>query len=225
MNEVVKIKLISHLSQFATEERVARFEEVIQNRTRHLTVVLEDIYQSHNISAVLRTCDCLGVQDVQVIEKKNEFLHNEDIALGATKWLTINRYKKSDTNTLECINNLKKHGYSIVATTPHQQEVLLNDLDITKKTALVFGTELTGISNEIIDMADGFVKIPMAGFTESFNISVSAAICMFSITEKLRHSDVDWRLSDTEKRDIMLQWLRESIKSSALIEKKFMQSL
>jgi tRNA (guanosine-2'-O-)-methyltransferase len=184
--------------------------------------VLEDIYQSQNASAVLRTCDCFGIQDVHIIENKNEYKINPDVALGASKWLSMNYYNKTENNTLDAINKLKADGYRIVATTPHTNDVNLEDFSLSDgKTALVFGTELTGISDIVYENADEFMKIPMYGFTESFNISVSAAVILHHLTYKLRNSDIDWQLEEDESDELLLNWIRSSIKKSKLLEKRF----
>jgi tRNA (guanosine-2'-O-)-methyltransferase len=221
INPAERDKLIDYLFDFITPERKNRFEEIIQFRTRFLTVVLEDIFQSHNISAVLRSCDCFGVQDVHIIENKNQFQINPDIALGASKWLTIHQHNKDKNNTLSCIKTLKEKGYRIISTSPHKNDVNIEELAIAEKTALLFGTELNGISETASKHADGFVKIPMVGFTESFNISVSVAICLFNLTEKIRKSNVDWKLTGNERSEIMLEWLRNTIQAVDAIERKF----
>ena len=216
--------LIEYLSGFVTENRFKQFVEVLEHRTRYLTVVLEDIYQSQNASAVLRTCDCFGVQDVHIIENRNEYKINPDVALGASKWLSLNYYKQKENNTLDAINTLKKNGYRIVATTPHTNDVNLEDFDLSAgKTALVFGTELTGVSDVVMENADEFMKIPMYGFTESFNISVSAAISLHHLIYKLKNSEITWHLREDEADEILLGWLRKSIKKSDVIEKRYLE--
>ena len=218
--------LIEYLSGFITENRLEQLKHVLEHRTRYLTVVLEDIYQSQNASAVLRTCDCFGVQDVHIIENRNEYKINPDVALGASKWLSLNYYKEKENNTLEAINKLKRAGYRIVATTPHTNDVNLEDFDLNKgKSALVFGTELTGVSEVVLENADEFMKIPMYGFTESFNISVSAAISLHHLVYKMKESSMTWHLSDEERDGIMLSWLRRSIKKSDIIEKRYYENL
>ena len=217
------IKLINHLKEFTTPKRFDLFNDIIQNRTRYLTVVLEDIYQPHNASAVLRTCDCFGIQDVHIIENRNTYEVNPDVALGSSKWVNMIKYNNLDNNTIEAFNSLKDQGYQIIATTPHKSDCLLEELPLDKKTALVFGTELNGLSKIAIDHADGYVKIPMHGFTESFNISVSASIILYYLTEKMRSTGISWQLSDEEKNAIMLEWLRKTIKRSDLIEREFMK--
>ena len=218
--------LIEYLSGFVTENRLNQLKRVLEHRTRYLTVVLEDIYQSQNASAVLRTCDCFGVQDVHIIENRNEYKINPDVALGASKWLSLNYYKEKENNTLEALNKLKKAGYRIVATTPHTNDVNLEDFDLSKgKSALVFGTELTGVSEIVLENADEFMKIPMYGFTESFNISVSAAITLHYLVYKMKDSSIAWHLSEAETEEIMLNWLRKTIKKSDIIENRYNENV
>lgn len=226
MNEIQyadKQKLISLLTPLVTEHRLSRMHEVLDFRTRHLTVVMEDIYQSQNASAVLRSCECFGVQDVHIIENRNPYEINPDVALGANKWLSLHTYSEEVFNTVNCLKQLKELNYQIIATTPHKNDCLLEELPVEKKTALIFGTELKGLSTEAIDMADGFVKIPMSGFTESFNISVSAAICLYHLTPRIRASVKNWQLTSEERADVLLQWLMISVKNAAGIIKHFKQ--
>ncbi|MDD5571987.1 MAG: RNA methyltransferase [Bacteroidales bacterium] len=214
-------ELIKFLSQFITENRKNKFEEIIKLRTKHITVILEDIFQPHNASAVLRSCDCFGIQDVHIIENKNKYKVNPDVALGSANWLTLHHYNKQKDNTLCCINKLKKNGYRIIATTPHENNCNLEDFKIDKKIALLFGTEMKGLSEDAINNADGFLKIPMYGFTESLNISVSAAICLHYLTFKLRKSLLKWQLTKKETDEILLQWVRNSLKNHELLEKEY----
>ena len=179
-------ELINYLEGFVSDRRKNRLKEVLAERTRHMTVVLEDVYQAHNASAVLRSCDCFGVQDVHFIEKRNKLKISEDVSMGSTQWLNIKKYNEEENNTASCLQQLKNQGYRIVATTPHKNDKTLSELDVTKPFALVFGTEIDGVTDTVFDMADEFVKIPMYGFTESFNISVSAALCMYELTTRIR---------------------------------------
>ena len=215
--------LLTYLSEFITHDRLALFDKVLNERTKYITVVLEDIYQSQNASAVLRTCDCFGIQDVHIIENRNEFNVNKEVALGSSKWLTIQKYNQSDNNSHDAINALKKKGYQIVATTPHKNDVSVHDFNVFKgRTALVFGSELPGISDIIMNEADEFLHIPMYGFTESFNISVSAALVLHHLTMKLRkQTKLEWRLTEEEKKEIKLQWIRNTIKRSNLLEQRY----
>ena len=215
-------ELIQYLSTFVTEERFSLFNKIIKERTRYITVVLEDIFQPHNASAVLRSCDCFGVQDVHIIENENEYSVNPDVALGSSKWLNLFKYNETENNTISTINKLKAEGYRIIATTPHTDDVNLEDFDINKgKFALMFGSEQPGLTDIAMKNADEYLKIPMYGFTESFNISVSAAISLHHLSLKLRQSDIEFKLSETEQNEIILEWLKRSIKDSETIIKKF----
>lgn len=219
-----KKALAQEMLKFVSSHKQGLFDDIIQSRTRHLTVVLEDIYQPHNASAVLRTCDCFGIQDVHIIENRNLYEVNPDVALGSSKWLSLNKYNEEENNTLKTFDTLRASGYKIVATTPHTNDCQLNELDITKKTALVFGTEMQGLSQIAIDNADEYVRIPMYGFTESFNISVSAAIILHHLSEKLRNSNIDWHLTEEEVIETKLNWARNVVKKAELIENEFLKN-
>jgi tRNA (guanosine-2'-O-)-methyltransferase len=219
------------LRECVSDNRLQRFEEVLEHRTRHLTVVLENIYDPFNASACLRTCDCFGVQDVHVIESRNEFNPNPDIALGASKWLTIHRYashnaaqddiNKADqppsppvnTATADCFSKLRADGYRILTTSPRQDSTPLKAVSVTGKTAIVLGAEQVGVSEFAIAEADDRIHIPMFGFTESFNISVSAAIILQQITSHLHASEISWQLTDLEKQAIRELWVRKTLRS------------
>ncbi len=217
-----KKELIEYLKQFVSETRLQRFDSVIEERTRHITVVLEDVYQEHNASAVLRSCESFGIQDVHFIENRNKYRISTDVDMGASLWLDIHRVTKEPNNTVKCLTDLKAKGYKIVATTPHEKDVNLADLKVDDtKIALVFGTEIDGITDDVRACADEFVKIPMYGFTESFNISVSAALCMYELTTKLRASGINYKLSEEEMDEIRLKWLKNSIKKCDLIIEDF----
>jgi len=216
-----KAKLFNYLSEYISENKKNLFEKIIEYRTKHACIVLEDIYQAQNASAVLRTCDCFGIQDVHIIENKNKYHVNPDVALGSSKWLNLIKYNQQENNTIDCIKKLKSQGYRIVATTPHKDDVNLENFDIKNKFALFFGTEMHGLSKEMIDNADEYLKIPMFGFTESFNISVSAAIIINNITSKLHKSTINWKLSEEEKIDTLLNWARNVVKKDELLEKEF----
>ncbi|HOZ86218.1 MAG TPA: RNA methyltransferase [Bacteroidia bacterium] len=219
MDNALKKELSAYLLSFVSEKRKARFDEVISHRTDHLRVVLENVYQDHNASAVLRSCESFGVQHVHFIENRNHLRISDDVSMGSHKWLNIHRHNKSDNNTLETITHLKSLGYRIVATTPHKNDCTLDQLPVNGKLALVFGTELDGISSDVFEQADEFVKIPMYGFTESFNVSVCAALCMYELTTRIRHTVPGYLLSEQQKLDVYFEWLKNSVdKSEALIE-------
>jgi tRNA (guanosine-2'-O-)-methyltransferase len=222
---VDKKKLIAYLTEFISPRRKERFDEVMKHRTNHLHIVVEDLFQGHNASAVLRSCDCFGVQYVHFIENKFKMKVNNDVALGAEGWVSIKKYNGEENNTRACLQQLKNQGFRIVATTPHKNDVTIDQLPVDKKIALVFGTELDGISQEVSDMADEFVKIPMYGFTESFNISVSAALCMYELTTRIRKTVPNCCLSEEEKTNIYLDWLMNSIDQSEAIVKRYKEGI
>lgn len=195
---------------------------VLANRTRYITVALENIYQPHNASAVLRSCDCFGVQDIHIIENSYKYVVNPQVAVGSTQWITMHRYNELENNTRQCINALRRDGYRVVATVPGVDSVSIHDFDVSNgKFALLFGTEKEGLTPEAIAMADEKVSIPMYGFTESFNISVSVALCLFHFTQVIRNQKIEWQLTDDEALEIQLQWFRNIIPNSEILEKHF----
>ncbi len=216
-------ELIEYLSQFVLENRNELFNEKVKQRTNHVTLVLEDIYQAQNTSAAIRTSDCFGIQNVHVIENTNEFNVYKDITLGSSNWLTINKYNEEENNTKACFDKLKKDGYKIVATSPLQHHPSLFDFNIDQKVAIVFGNELYGISDIAKEEADEFITIPMYGFTESFNISVSAALCLSEISNRVRNSGIDWKLSEEEQNKVLLKWYKHSIKHGKKLAKQFIK--
>lgn len=214
--------LLEYLSGFLTERRRARFREVLAERTRYVTVALEDIYQPHNASAVLRTCDGFGVQDVHIIENRNTYRVNPDVALGSSQWLSLIKYSGPGDNTTRAATALKDAGYRIVATSPHRDDVRLEDIDLhTGKTAFLLGNELDGLTQTAIDAADVHMRIPIYGFVESFNISVAAAIILHHTTLALRASDLPWRLTDREREEILLEWVRHSTPRHEALEREY----
>ncbi len=222
-DQTTNLELIDYLTGFITEERRQKFVANLAWRTRHITIALEDIYQPHNASAVLRSCDCFGIQDVHIIENHNKYEVNPDVALGASKWLTLFKYDSPAGNTIDCITRLKNDGYRVYATSPHKDDVTPETMPLDQKACLLFGTELEGLTSTAKEMADGFVKIPMFGFTESLNISVSAAILMQTLSTRLRSSNVPWQLTSADRNAIMLQWLKKSVKKSDLLIRDFLQ--
>lgn len=218
-------ELIQHLSPMITNERWNRFQKVLAERTQYLTIVLENIYQPLNASAVLRSADCFGIQDVHVIENYNEFHPDREVAMGSSRWLNIQRYNKTKNNSLNCIKKLKKEGYRIVATSPHINDCNLHEFELSKgKTALFFGTEMEGLTDVVLQEADEYLKIPMYGFTESFNLSVAAAICLQHLSHQLRQQNIDWQLDKEAKERTLLNWLRYSVDRSEIIEDDFLRN-
>lgn len=213
------MKLLEYLETIITEERKQRFIEVLQYRSKHFTVAVEDVFQLHNTSAVMRSCEVFGVQELNVIEQRFGKRIDKQIAMGAQKWVDIIRHKDS----LSCMDSLREKGYQIIATTPHNDSTFLEEFDISKPSAIFFGTEKEGLSEEVIQNADGFLKIPMVGFTESLNISVSAAIIIQNLMQRLRASEINWQLTEEEILEKRLDWTRKSIKDIDFIERRFFE--
>ncbi|MFD1014482.1 TrmH family RNA methyltransferase [Winogradskyella rapida] len=211
------LALLNYLESFLTESRVERFNTVLPQRTKHFTVATEDVYQLHNTSAVMRSCDVFGIQELHIIEEVNSKSIDREIAMGAQKWVDLKRYNSVKT----CIETLKAEDYQIIATTPHVEDCDLIDFDITKKSCFFFGRETEGLSQQVIDAADGFLKIPMVGFTESLNISVSAAIILQHVTAQLRKSDLPWQLTAEEMVQKRFDWIEKSLKDYEAIVARF----
>jgi len=214
-------QLISYLQQFVTAGKQHKIAALLALRTRHITIVLEELYQSHNASAALRSAECFGVQDAHIIDPNRSFTLAPNIAKGAAQWLTVHKY----TQMQACYTALKAAGYTIVATSLHPNALTIQELPLDNKIALVFGTERRGLSADALSHADAFVTIPMVGFTQSFNVSVAAGICLYELTTRLRKSPVIWQLTDQEKEDLTLVWLRKSLIHHRQLEKYFLQQL
>lgn len=216
------VSLTDYLAGFVTDQRRDRMNAVLDERTRYITVLLEDIYQPHNASAVLRTCDCYGIQDVHIVENRNAYRLNPGVELGTAQWLTLHRYRSGQSNTGKAIKLLRKRGYRIIATTPHTGQRTPDNLDLDAGPfVLMFGTEMEGLSAAALEQADEHLVIPMYGFVESFNISVSAAIILSRLCNRLRKSAVDYRLSHEERSEIYLEWLRRTVGRSEALEREY----
>ncbi|MFG0297130.1 MAG: TrmH family RNA methyltransferase [Maioricimonas sp. JB045] len=216
-------ELCDYLEQFLTPQRLQRIDEVLSNRTRHLTVVLEDVFQAHNISAVLRSSDAFGVQDVHVIENYNPFETHSKIALGTDRWLTIHRYQDEADPRQVCVDTLRRQGYRLVGTSPHGRTTTISELSVDEPVALIFGGEKEGVTEELLEECDERVFIPMYGFVESLNISVAAAISLNELTTRMRQSDIDWRLDEDEADELRRQWIRTSVRHLEAIERRFFE--
>ena len=213
--------LIKYLEACVTEERKEIFQKVIKDRTRHFTVILEDLYQKHNTSAITRSCDVFGIQDMHIIENKYSTYMSNQVGKGSQKWMTFHRYNEKTHNTQDCIDAVKAKGYQVIATTPHESSEFVADFDVTKKTAFVFGVEKEGVSDMMMDQADGYLKVPMYGFTESLNVSVAAAIILQEVATKIRKTEVQWGLSPEEHEEVYLSWMQKSIKSIDSIMERY----
>lgn len=213
-------ELYEQLAEFISPNKRALFDRMAPLRTRHVTVVLEDIYQSQNASAVVRTSDLVGLQDIHVIENRNAYQLNPDVTLGSSKWVDIHRYRKYEDNVMACVDALKKKGYRIVATSPRSEHITPESIDLERPMAFCFGTELTGLSDALLSAADEHLRIPMHGFTESYNISASAAIVLYTVMQRLRESNVHWQLPEEELITLKLAWARKMVHSAAHLEER-----
>ena len=226
MNDIAdKNDYIKRLEEVITPERIQKMRLVLKSRTRYITIVLEDIFQPHNASAVLRSCDCFGLLDVHIIENRNTYQVNPDVALGASRWLNLYKYHNKEENTTACLKKLKEQGYRLVAASPHKEDCPLEKLPLDQKTALIFGKEKEGLSTIAVEKADAFVHIPMVGFTESLNISVSVAVCLYSLTMKMRGTKMQWQLGADEKQDTLICWMEQCIRKPEQFRKAYIQSL
>ncbi|MCF6360762.1 MAG: RNA methyltransferase [Cyclobacteriaceae bacterium] len=214
--------LTEFLAPYVSDHKKALMEEVMRKRTRYLTVVLENIYHPHNASAVVRSCDCFGVQDIHIIEGDNEYNINPYVVRGSANWVSLYKYQQSETKD-NCFDQLKSNGYKLVGTSPNPEYKSINEYLIDEKTALVFGQEESGLSDFANSQMDDFIHIPMVGFTESFNISVSVAICLFELSNKIRRSEVEWQLSDDEKGTLTLEWYKNIIARSDVLEREYLR--
>lgn len=213
-------QLYDELAQFISPNKRDLFDRIAPTRTRHVTVVLEDIYQSQNASAVVRTSDLVGLQDIHVIENKNAYQLNPDVTLGSSKWVDVHRYRNHSDNTRACVDALKKQGYRVIATSPRSEHITPESIDLERPMAFCFGTELTGLSDALMDAADEHLRIPMYGFTESYNISVSAAITLYTVMQRLRSSQVKWALDTDALLALKLSWARKMVHSAAHLEER-----
>lgn len=208
------------LLPFLSNERIERFDCVLEKRTRHLSVVLENVYQSRNASAVMRSCDGMGIQDVHLIEDINPWVYNRVVSKGTPSWLTLHRYKQQPDPTGACIQRLRESGYRIAVTSPHTHGNKADDVPIHEPLALVMGTEWQGVSDRMLEEADYHIAIPMHGFTESLNISVAAAIALYELSKRCRMlPEKTWGLTEDEKNNLRGDWAMKTVRKSELILK------
>jgi len=227
MDDATKNKLlIDHFSHYISDHKKEFLELVLNQRTRHITMVLEEIYQSQNASAVIRTCECMGIQDIHIIENEVKYSVNRRVLKGSYKWVDLIKYKSAKkSGAATCFEHLKKQGYKLLVTDPSPDGISIYDVPVNNKLAIVMGNELHGTSQFALSQADMKVRIPMYGFTESLNISVSAAICLNTLVPKMRASEIPWQLTEEEKETLKLQWLRKMMKRPEIMEREFLKSI
>jgi tRNA (guanosine-2'-O-)-methyltransferase len=187
-------------SELLLAPRKERIAQVVAQRTRSLSVVLDRLEDTFNMAAVLRTCEGMGVQDIHIIENPEvPFEPNRKVTQGCDKWLTLNVYPDARS----CFERLKAGGYKIWVSAARQGAVSLTELRFDGKVALVFGNERTGVSEEVLANADGVFWIPMRGFTQSFNISVAVSACVTrAVFWREEHGHVRGDLEPLEARQL-----------------------
>jgi tRNA (guanosine-2'-O-)-methyltransferase len=222
-----KRRLLQHLSQFVSDHKKQFVDKVLNVRTRHITVVLEDVFQSQNASAAVRTCECMGLQDIHIVEQLSKYEINPRVLKGANKWMDLHRYHdRSLNNTEQCYRSLRENGYRILAADPAEDGASIHDVEIgEQKIALVFGNELRGISHYGLSDADQRIRIPMYGFTESLNLSVSVAICLNTLVTKLHSGKENHFIPEEDKEVLRLEWYRKIVRGSEIIEREFLRTI
>lgn len=194
--------------QFITDDRKRKINGVLSYRINRIVLVLENIYDPHNVSAVIRTCDGLGFLDLYIVDPNKKIKYSSPITTGAEKWLNIFTYNEIG----KCYEDLRKKGYQIYASVLDKKAENLTDIDINKgKTAFVLGNEHSGLTEEAINGADGLFYIPMYGFVQSFNISVTAAMVLYWSREKLNMAGISGDLSDKEIEKYKIKWLSRDL--------------
>lgn len=208
-----------YMSGFLTGERIQTLRRTLAMRTRYMTILTENTFHPQNASALVRHCEAFGVQDLHTVETMCRFDPSVNIVRGTDKWIDIIRHDSTE----EAIASLKASGYRIVATTPHRESCTPETFDVEKgRFCLVFGTEHAGVSPQIISAADEFLRIPMCGMVESLNVSASAAILIYMLSQRMRLSDVAWRLSETERSEVMFRWVMSSVRDARrILERRF----
>lgn len=220
--------LFQYLSSFVSDKRLARMDEVLEHRTRHVCMVLENVLQPHNASAVLRSADAFGVQDIHLITNDNKFKASKGVTRGSHKWLTLSRHNQRGTNnTAACFDLLRAQNYKIACLHPHAEARELSDLDLREqKIALVIGSERDGLSDYALENCDIAIKYPMYGYAESFNLSVLSALCMNEMRRLLKALPREvWALSETDKHDLKIEWIRKSVREATQVEERFQNNL
>ena len=213
-------EIYDYLQQFLTNERLSKIEHFSKESSDFVLPVMEDVYQFRNAAAIVRSVEACGFHHVVALEEENVFNLNLKVTKGAETWVQVEKMP----NNLDSLKEIKSRGYRILAVSPEKNATMLPDYEVKEPIALVFGTELEGVSDEILDFADETLAIPMFGFTKSFNVSVAAAICMYELKQKLIKSGIEYQLSDEKLLELKIRWAKNSIKSSEQILERFLGS-
>lgn len=210
-------RIIARLEPLVTPERRDRMQAVLARRSDHVAFVFERMVDPHNLSAVLRTLDAFSFQDAHLIEPQERVAVARAITIGADRWLTLREH----ATTPDCLEALRGAGYRVLASrVAGTGATSLTELDFTPRTALVFGNEHRGVSDEVLARADGAFHIEMLGFAESFNLSVAAALCAFQARQQLERLAAaaedggHFLLSHARRQELYAEWLRRSVKRS-----------
>jgi tRNA (guanosine-2'-O-)-methyltransferase len=213
--------VLEKFREILTPHKVELFKRIAEDRTRHISIALEDLFHEHNASAVIRSCDCFGIQDLYTIEDKNKYVLQRNIALGSGRWIDLHRFTNKETASSDCVDHLRAQGYKIVATSPHAHAYTAETLPLEVPVALFFGTERRGLSDEILSIADYHLAIPMYGFTESLNLSVSVAIVLQGLRNRLHQGSIDWKLSQEAQDALQIVWSTRILNGGEALEKQF----
>ena len=207
-----------YLKQFLTDERLRKIEHFSHESSDFVLPVMEDVYQFRNAAAIVRSVEACGFHHVVALEEENVFNPNLKVTKGAETWVKVEKMP----NNLDSLKEIKNRGYKILAVSPENNATMLPDYEVKEPIALVFGTELVGVSDEILDFADETLAIPMYGFTKSFNVSVAAAICMYELKQKLMKSGIDYKLSEEKLLEMKIRWTVNSIRSGEELLERFL---
>ncbi len=218
-------ELLEEFYKLIPEVKGTMFDKIAAERTEYVTVLLEEIFQEHNASAVLRSCDCFGIQSLHVVENKNKYKVQRDIARGAGKWTNLNNYNQGEEALSIALTKLKHEGYKIAALTPDAGAYSIYNVPLDQPLAVCFGTEWEGITDELREKADYKVAIPMYGFTESFNVSVSVALTLQALRKRLEDSELPWRFTEKEQTQLKLEWCERYMKNGGRVRKELEKRL
>ncbi|MDA0347821.1 MAG: RNA methyltransferase [Verrucomicrobia bacterium] len=222
LQPIQKESLTHYLETFVSDNKRGQMHQVLDHRTRHVAVVLENIYQPHNAAATVRSCECFGFQDLHIIEAKTKHVINRNVTMGGCKWVSMHHHKKDLGGTKSILQRIKASGYKIAATSMRPGCVPLEELDLSEPVALCFGTEEKGLSEEAHEMADVFVQIPSFGFTQSFNVSVSVALSLTSIRNRLEKSKLPWQLPPEDRHNLYLTWLMKTANRGLVVARNYL---
>jgi len=209
MNDPRYQDVYEYMKGFLTEERLSKIEKYAEESSDFVLPVLENIYQFRNAAAIIRSVEACGFHKIAALEEENVFNPNIRVARGADTWMQVEKMPK----TMSSLQQIRDKGYKILAVSPEKNAVSLPEYELKEPVALIFGTEMEGVSQEVLDFADETLIIPMYGFTQSFNVSVAAAICMYELKQKLLKSDIDYKLSDEKKLAMKIRWAVNSARS------------